>query len=65
MEFDNLVIVHHGEVYNFREIRQELEKKEYTFSDTEVIFKAFHRWGLDCVTSLGVCLLYGMKKTKG
>lgn len=52
MEFDNLVIVYNGEVYNFRQIRSELEKEGYDFlsnSDTEVILKSFHRWGVEAV----------------
>ena len=50
MEFDNLVIVFNGEVYNFKEIRESL--KEYDFfsnSDTEVVLKAFHKWGVSAV----------------
>ena len=52
MEFKHLVISYNGEVYNFKEIRLALEKENYHFnssSDTEVILKAFHRWGPDCV----------------
>jgi len=47
MRFEHLVIVFNGEVYNFREIRKELEA-EYAFdsdSDTEVVLKAWHKWG--------------------
>jgi asparagine synthase (glutamine-hydrolysing) len=52
MFFENLVIVFNGEIYNFKEIRKELEAFGYTFksdSDTEMILKAFHKWGMDCL----------------
>jgi len=48
MEFEYLEVVYNGEVYNFKEIRDELIKNGYLFhsdSDTEVIIKAYHMWG--------------------
>jgi asparagine synthase (glutamine-hydrolysing) len=47
-----LWIVFNGEIYNYIEIRNELSAKGYTFksnTDTEVILKAYHKWGEDCV----------------
>lgn len=52
MKYDNLVTIYNGEVYNFKEIQQELLEKGYFFesdSDTEVILKAFHCWGIKSV----------------
>jgi asparagine synthase (glutamine-hydrolysing) len=52
MGFEDVEIVYNGEVYNFKEIKKELETLGYSFdsnSDTEVILKAYHRWGLDAV----------------
>ena len=50
MEFDNLVIVFNGEVYNFKEIRDSLREYDfYSNSDTEVVLKAFHKWGVRAV----------------
>ncbi|MBV9456965.1 MAG: N-acetylglutaminylglutamine amidotransferase [Bradyrhizobium sp.] len=46
-----LAIVFNGCIYNFRELRQELQRKGYRFfstGDTEVILKAYHAWGADC-----------------
>ncbi len=44
-------IVYNGEVYNFREIRNELKKKNINFhtnSDTEVILNSFAEYGTGC-----------------
>jgi asparagine synthase (glutamine-hydrolysing) len=51
-ENKNWVLVYNGEIYNYREIRKELEKKHikfYTNSDTEVIIKSFDYWGEKCL----------------
>src|SRR5947209_11065667 len=47
-----LGVVFNGCIYNFRELRKELEAKGYRFfsqGDTEVILKSYHAWGDDCV----------------
>src|ERR1700754_3519162 len=52
MHFGDLIVDFNGEIYNFKEIRKELEEKGYSFtswSDTEVILKGYHCWGLDVV----------------
>ncbi|HEX6930057.1 MAG TPA: N-acetylglutaminylglutamine amidotransferase, partial [Gammaproteobacteria bacterium] len=47
-----ICIVFNGCIYNHGELRRQLEKMGYTFfsaGDTEVILKAYHAWGTDCV----------------
>src|SRR6195952_4831718 len=47
-----LTVVFNGCIYNYRQLRDELSGHGYKFfstSDTEVVLKAYHRWGTDCV----------------
>jgi asparagine synthase (glutamine-hydrolysing) len=46
-------ITYNGEVYNYVELRAELGGATYrTSSDTEVILRAYQRWGADCLDHL-------------
>ena len=45
------VLTYSGEVYNFRELRSELESRGHRFrtrSDTEVVLRSYLEWGDDC-----------------
>jgi len=49
------VITYNGEIYNFQNLRVELEAKGYAFrsrSDTEVLLNAYREWGPACVERL-------------
>ena len=51
-EDGSLWIVFNGEIYNYLEIRKELELVGYCFktqTDTEVILYAYEEWGTDCL----------------
>lgn len=48
-------VTYNGEIYNFSELRSELELGGYTFRsncDTEVLLAAYARWGKDCLPRL-------------
>ncbi len=49
----DLTIVFNGCIYNYRELRAELQEMGYQFfssGDTEVVLKAFHAWGTACLS---------------
>lgn len=51
-ENKNIAIIYNGEIYNFKELRKELEKKGHKFksnTDTEVIIHAYEEYGFNCV----------------
>jgi len=48
-----LALVFNGTIYNYRELRTELQGMGYQFfseGDSEVIIKSYHAWGDQCVT---------------
>ncbi|WP_342743378.1 asparagine synthase (glutamine-hydrolyzing) [Nonomuraea wenchangensis] len=57
------VITYSGEVYNFRELRNELEQRGHRFrtrSDTEVVLRSYLEWGADCATRLEGMFSFGV-----
>ena len=51
----HLSLVFNGTIYNYRELRTELQTMGYRFfseGDSEVILKSYHAWGDQCVTRL-------------
>lgn len=70
MSFEYLDIVFNGEVYNFKEIKKELLELGYDFysdSDTEVILKSYHQWGIKAVDKFNgmfAIVIYDKKANK-
>ncbi|MGH8870049.1 MAG: N-acetylglutaminylglutamine amidotransferase [Actinomycetes bacterium] len=64
-----LSIVFNGCIYNYKQLRSTLEDAGYRFfstSDTEVILKAYHRWGEDFVDHfLGMFALAIVERDSG
>lgn len=63
-------IVFNGEIYNFKEIRKDLEALGHSFkssSDTEVILASYLQWGIACIRKfigMFAIVLYDMEKGK-
>ena len=64
------VITYNGEVYNYIELKEMLEKDGYKFrsnTDTEVIIASYDRWGVDCLNKFNgmwAFVIYNKKNKK-
>ena len=50
---NHIISIFNGEIYNFKEVRKELEDSGFKFktnSDSEIIPAAFLKWGIECIS---------------
>ena len=62
-EDSTICLVFNGEIYNFQELREELEAKGHVFqsrSDSEVIIHGYEEWGIDSIKRLRGMFAYGL-----
>ncbi len=65
---DHFVLCYNGEIYNYVELRKELQKHGWVFtttSDTEVLLKSYRQWGtkmFDKLNGMFACAIYDSKK---
>ena len=62
-EDGSLWLTFNGEIYNFRELRKQLEAQGHRFrsaTDSEVILHAYEEWGDDCVLRLRGIFAFGL-----
>ena len=65
--FGEYVIIYNGQIYNTKELKQELEKNDFTFnthSDTEVLLKSYIHFGKDVVNHLNGIFAFAIWNTK-
>ena len=52
LKHENILLSFNGEIYNFKELKKELDFEFKTQSDSEVIIAAYLKWGVDFVNHL-------------
>ncbi len=52
LRYKNILLSFNGEIYNFKELKQELDFEFQTQSDSEVIIASYLKWGVDFVNHL-------------
>lgn len=56
-------VTYNGEIYNFRELRRDLDERGHVFktrSDTEVLLHAYVEWGAECLCRLNGIFAFGL-----
>ncbi|RDE24796.1 asparagine synthase (glutamine-hydrolyzing) [Motiliproteus coralliicola] len=64
---DSLQLVCNGEIYNFRELRQQMQERGYQFktgSDVEVILPLYEAYGDDCINHLNGMFAFALHDRK-
>ncbi len=70
MEYEDNVLIYNGEVYNFKDIRKQLEKIGHKFSsntDAEVVLHSYCEWGSGCLerfNGMFAFCIYNRKKNE-
>lgn len=62
-EDETIWLTFNGEIYNFMELRRELEKKGHLFrstTDSEVIIHSYEEWGTDCLKYFNGMFAFGL-----
>jgi asparagine synthase (glutamine-hydrolysing) len=60
---EKIWITYNGEIYNYRELREELEQNGFIFrtkTDTEVIINSYILWGADCLNKFNGMWAFGL-----
>ena len=56
-------LTYNGEIYNFKELRENLKTKGHRFisnTDTEVVVHAYEEWGIDCIKKFSGMFSFGL-----